>query len=111
MTLITKRSLRLFNYALDNNLAGTTGELCKRIGLVPSNLAAIKNGERSFTHDQLYQLASLTKADMNWIYGFSQTMFRTDKPLPPIVKIKQAIAEMEAGAKGKSKVSTRSHSR
>jgi hypothetical protein len=95
---ITKRALLLFDFAIQNNLAGTIGELCKKIGLVQSNLADIKSGKRAFTHIQLYHLAKLTKANLNWVYGFSDEMFRfvKEKAPKPTEKIRQALTEIEA---------------
>lgn len=96
---ITKRALLLFDFAIQNNLAGTIGELCKKIGLIQSNLADIKSGKRAFTHIQLYHLAKLTKANLNWVYGFSDEMFRFDKKekeLKPTEKIRKALTEIEA---------------
>lgn len=96
---ITKRALLLFDFAIQNNLAGTIGELCKKIGLIQSNLADIKNGKRAFTHIQLHHLAKLTKANLNWVYGFSDEMFRfekKEKAPKPTDKIRQALTEIEA---------------
>lgn len=96
---ITKRALLLFDFAIQNNLAGTIGEMCKKIGLVQSNLADIKSGRRAFTHIQLYHLAKITKANLNWVYGFSDEMFRFEKKekvAKPTEKIRQALIELEA---------------
>ena len=96
---ITKRALLLFDFAIQNNLAGTIGELCKKIGLIQSNLADIKSGRRAFTHIQLYHLAKLTRANLNWVYGFSDEMFRFEKKEKgpkPTDKIRQALTEIEA---------------
>lgn len=95
--------MTVFDYALENNFAGTSGELCERIGLIPSNLSAIRKGIRSFTHEQLYELAKITRADMNFIYGFSNDMFRTEKSESPIVRIRQALTEIETNLKQKRK--------
>lgn len=103
MDQLTKKSLQLFEYALVNNLVGNSGDLCKRIGLVPSNLSAIRTGKRTFTHEQLHELAKLTKADMNWIYGFSTTMFRPVAKNSPIERMRQALAEIENAMKSGGK--------
>jgi hypothetical protein len=100
---ITKRALLLFEFAIQNNLAGTQGELCKKIGLIQSNLADIKTHKRAFTHIQLYNLAKLTKANLNWVYGFSDEMFRFEKKAKPTERIRQALTEIEALMKGGKK--------
>jgi len=100
---ISKKALAVFDYALENNLAGTSGELCQRIGLLPSNLSAIRKGMRTFTHEQLYELAKLTRCNMNYIYGFSTDMFRSETNDTPLARIRQALTELEANYKAKKK--------
>lgn len=91
--------MKLFEYAIEENLAGNIGELCKKIGLAQSGLADIRRERRSFTHAQLHELARLTNADMNWIYGFSSNMFREHKNAKPTQVIRQAVAEIELAMK------------
>lgn len=95
---IYKNSLRLFEYAVDNNYAKNQRDLCIKIGLQPTNLADIRNEKRTFTHEQLFHLAKLTGANINWVYGLSEDMFLQEKVLPPEHRIRQALAEIEARA-------------
>lgn len=96
MDLITKRALQIFDYALENNLAGNKGDLCKKIGLPAPSLTHIKTVEgRTFNNQQLQQLAKLTKVNMNWIFGLSNNMFREEKESDPLEKIRQAVTQLE----------------
>jgi transcriptional regulator with XRE-family HTH domain len=92
MTAHTKNAMKLFEYALSNNLAGTQKELCEKIGLVQTNIAEIRNGRRSFTIDQLYLLLKLTNGSADWVLGLSTEMFRTKKSKKPIQQFDEAVA-------------------
>lgn len=92
MTPFTKNALKVFEYALTNNLAGTQKELCDKIGLRQQNLADIKSNKRSFTHEQLIELLRLTGASADWVYGLSGNMFREKKTKKPIQQFNEAVA-------------------
>jgi hypothetical protein len=92
MTTYTKNALKLFDYAMVNNLAGTQKELCAKIGLKQQNFAEIRNGARSFTSDQLTELLRITGGSADWVYGFSSEMFRPKKTKKPIQQFNEAVA-------------------
>lgn len=95
MSVITKNSFKLFEYAMSNNLAGNQGELCEKIGIFRENLYQIKAGKRSFTHDQLLALLQLTGASADWVYGLSKEMFRTGKKKSPMQQFNEAVATIK----------------
>jgi hypothetical protein len=94
MTDIMKRALKLYDYALTNNLAGTHAELCRKIGIVPTNIFEIRSGKRGFTPEQLRSLLQLTNGSADWLFGFSTDMFRTAKKKKSSKQIFNEAVEM-----------------
>lgn len=90
-----KRALELFDYALENNLAGNKKELCEKIGINPHNISTIGKGKRAFTHEQMIELCRLTNGNMNWVYGFDKNKFREKKHRRPIDLVRELAAMLE----------------
>lgn len=71
-------------------------EALTAIGFNKNNRYHLREGNTTFTHDQVYEIIKLTGADANWIYGISKQRLRSEKRLSPIQRIKEAVAELES---------------
>jgi len=101
LTQVTKNALQLCEYAVENLLVSSIGELCDKIGLLPSGYSNIRRGDRQFTVEQLERLGRITKANMNWLFGLGGSMFRDDPTEKPLIKMRRALAELELQLAGK----------
>jgi len=60
-----------------------------------SALARIKNGERSFTHDQIYEASKRFNVSMEWFYGFTDKMKRNNKNDSVEELLQQALTRLK----------------
>lgn len=53
--------------------------VAKQIDILPNNIHRIKAGKAKFTVHQIKNIATLTKCNLNWIFGFADTKFRKER--------------------------------
>ena len=93
--------LELLDQAIKTELVENAGEWCERIGFHQSNLRFIRNGERSFTIDQIIAACQLAEVSLDWVVGISTDRKRV-KSVSPIQQLKEAVIAVES-AFGKEK--------
>ena len=49
----------------------TTKEFCRRTEINPNQVTQVRNGNRSFTVEQIIKIAVYFKTDANWILGLT----------------------------------------
>lgn len=84
---------------LKNNISYST--FAMSIGIDPSNLTKIKNSDKKtnqnyhFTLEQIKKVGQIYNADMNFVFGFSEIMYRKKGVTPNVtlsnIKAKEVI--------------------
>lgn len=101
------RMLILMDFCVANqvNSIEKRADWCEKVGLGFNNLSNIKEGIRSFTKEQLYAASLEFNVSMEYLFGFSDEMFRKNKvKLTPLQLLKQAVVEIETELSSRKKV-------
>ena len=100
-----QRILLLMRHCIDLQLCDTQKEFLESIGFQPTNLRQVKNGDQSFTLEQMYQAAVKYKINMNWVFGLDNEM-RIKKPADMFLQLKDAIRVLEGTMKKDKRIPT-----
>lgn len=87
--------LLLMRHCVDTNQAESQKDFLISIGMTPSNMYQIKEGNRSFTINQIVTAAKKYKVNINWICGLESNMKRF-KNSSAIQNLKDSVREIEA---------------
>jgi hypothetical protein len=93
--ITNKRMLELWSYAKRQQLVGSDEDWCKRIGFSRPNLYNVKSGRQSFTVQHILKACQATGANVNWIFGLEENMFRNKETEAPIIQLKRAVIAVE----------------
>jgi hypothetical protein len=88
------RMLKLMDWAVKNELAGTEQEYLEQIGFPRTRIAKIKKGLESFTRTQIYNACIFTGASADYIFGFTNVMMRK-APKRDLQKLRELFQAME----------------
>lgn len=85
--------LEVMDYCIENNVKGITliKEWCQLVGIEPSNINNIRNGNRSFTTQQISACCNHFNISADFIYGFTNYMVRSNKQLNSMQLLKMAV--------------------
>lgn len=100
-----QRVLLLMRHCIDLELCDSQKDFLEGIGFQPTNLRQVKNGQQSFTLDQLNACAVKHKINMNWIFGLDNEM-RFKKSADTLVQLKDAVRTLEATLKKDRRIPT-----
>lgn len=100
-----QRILMLMRHCIDLELCNTQKEFLESINFQPTNLRQIRNGDQSFTLEQIHAAIVKYKINANWIFGIDTEM-RFKKSADTLTQLKDSIRELEATMK-RDKVATR----
>lgn len=101
------RMLILMDYCIANQVQGVTkkADWCDKVGVGFNNISNIKDGSRGFTKEQLYAASLEFNVSMEYLFGFTDEMFRKNKArVTPLQLLKQAVIEVEAELNSRKKV-------
>ncbi|SFW16850.1 hypothetical protein [Chitinophaga sancti] len=101
--IANQRMLQLIEFGIENELASTQKEFLEKIGFAPGNIGQVRSGIRSFTIEQILTAASITGANMNWVFGLEKNMLRDEKKLTPLESLKLAVTQIEEELQPKKK--------
>lgn len=93
-----QRMLLLMDHCISHKIKGITseGNFLKKVGINSiSTLTQIRNGKQSFRHIHLLKAANLLDINMNWLYGFSDTMKRNVETGTVEDLLQQALAQLK----------------
>ena len=96
------RMLELWDYAVARELVADDDAWCKKIGFARGNLSNVRTGLQSFTIKHILAAATVTGANVNWIFGLEPAMFRNKKQLTPLQMLHQAVKSVETELAQKS---------
>jgi plasmid maintenance system antidote protein VapI len=93
-----QRMLDVMDYCIANNISGITTqkEWCIMVGIEPSNINNVRKGLRGFTTEQLLSAGKQFGISMEYLFGFTNQMLRTEKKATAIQLLKQAVRAVEA---------------
>lgn len=94
-----QQMLLLMDYLISQKKCKSKREFLAGIGMTNTNIYSVRDGLRSFTHEQVYKACKTYNIDMNWIYGLSNSMHLINTSIPPLERIKAAVAELESTTK------------
>ncbi|WPV66327.1 hypothetical protein [Chitinophaga sp. LS1] len=97
-----ERILQLMEYAISTDIVDTQKEFLNEIGFGANNLGKLRNGERHFTPDNILKAATMTGANLNWIFGLEKNMLRDGKKHTAIDLLKSAVIQLESELQGKN---------
>ena len=92
-----KRMLELMEQCTTNKLRGisTIKEWCETIGITPNNIFNIRKGTQQFTKDHIYNACVYYNIASDYIFGFTDNLFRINQKINPIDLIRQGLIEIE----------------
>lgn len=93
--IVNDRMLQLWSYAVKEAIVADDDSWCKKIGFVRGNASNVRTGHQGFTLKQVQAAAFVTGANLNWIFGFENNMFREKKKLSSLQLLKQAVTAIE----------------
>lgn len=100
-----QRILTLMRHSIDLQLCDTQKEFLESIGFQPTNLRQIKNGQQSFTLEQIQAAAVKYKINTNWIFGLDNEM-RFKKSADVMVQLKDVVRALDADMKKNKRIPT-----
>lgn len=96
LSIYDQRMIDLMNYCIAEGLADNRKDFLEKIGFAhANNLSPIMAGNRSFTNDHILEAGKVFKVNINWIYGLESNMWREDKKVTVIDKLKEAVRSVE----------------
>ena len=102
-----ERMLKLLDICTQNNLKGvhTIKDWCDSVGISNGNISNIRNGMQKFTKEHIHNACVHYNIASDYIFGFTESMFRVNNNIQPIDYIRQGIIELEKQTYSKKKVS------
>ena len=100
-----QRILTLMRHCIDLQLCDTQKEFLESIGFQPTNLRQVKNGQQSFTLEQIQAAAIKYKINVNWIFGLDNEM-RFKKSADVLVQLKDVVRALDADMKKNKRIPT-----
>jgi hypothetical protein len=76
---IDARLLRLIDLLIYHKKTKNAAEFCSSIKLAHSTLNNIKIGKQHFTLKHVSEISKLYNVDLNWIFGFKNTVYKNDE--------------------------------
>lgn len=89
------RMLKLMEYCVKNGISDNQSDWLRAIDIAPPNLNKLKTGERGFTPEQIRAAGVRFNASMEYIFGFSSSMFRKDENKTALDILKEAVSLVE----------------
>lgn len=97
-----KRMLEVLEYCIESRLSGVTNlkDWSMLVGIDPNNLPAIRAGARGFTKEHIKAVGDQFGISMEFIYGYSDDMFRSKKGITPMQMLKAAVRAVDREQQG-----------
>lgn len=78
----------------------TQSDVCRRIGILRTNIPPIRKGQRGFTIEQIHEACRAYCINPSWIMGMSSQMkLKAEKS--PLKALKDAVRNIEAELAGR----------
>lgn len=105
---IDKRMLEVMKHCIEVKSKGVTNikEWCACIGIEPNNISNITKGVRHFTVEQISNCCLHFGISADYIHGFTNIMYRSNKQITPIQLLKQAVRLVDKEMQGKRRTVT-----
>lgn len=95
-----ERMLKVIEWVVKQGKYDSENEFLKAIGFARESMPKLKAGGQGFTKYQILEACVITGASADYIYGFTNSMFRKD-PTKPLDMLKHAVHAVEMELKGK----------
>ena len=95
LPIYDQRMLQLMDFLKENKLIKSNRNFCSSVGIQESAIKPIREGDRSFTVEQIIATAKKYNINLNWIAGL-ETEMRLKRANDPMVNLKDAVMAMEA---------------
>ena len=89
-----ERMLQLMEYAVEKGIVESSAEYWEKIDFARTSISNVKQGTQGFRNYHIYNACKLTGASADYIFGFTNVMFRK-APVKPIDLLKQAVTAVE----------------
>ena len=96
----TKRVLKIVKHLIEAEKYETLPDIMEAMGMNPKNAWKLENGYTNLTLDNIIKFCDLTNASPDYLFGYSNIMFR-GKQLKPLEMMKQAVKAIEEELKQK----------
>lgn len=67
----------------------------QNVGVSHTNIFNIRNGMQQFGKEHIHQACIIFNISADFLYGFTDEMFRNRKIISPLERIKEAVNELE----------------
>ncbi|KAA5532701.1 helix-turn-helix transcriptional regulator [Taibaiella lutea] len=107
-----QRMLELMKHIVSVNLKDVTTQqdFCEAIGILKGGIAPIRKGERHFTTAQILNACRYFNVDVNWLFGFTENMFRSqDKTALELLK--EAVIAVDTAYGPKTNTNARAYNK
>lgn len=98
-----ERMFIVMDYIAANRIKGIASRkvFAETIGYLFTNLSNIRTGGQSFGIDHISECCKIYNVSADYIFGFTNDMFRNGTSLPAISRLKDAVREIEEELKNK----------
>jgi len=93
-----RRMIELMDYCIRTGAVKNRRQFLSKIGIFTgATIKQVQDGAQSFRHKHLQAAGKLYGVSLDWIFGFSDSMYReTDKPKDGLKMLKEATRLIEA---------------
>lgn len=98
MPIYDKRMFELIDHVISNNIKGIKGnpDFIKKVGIPTlATLDQVRNLKQSFRLQHFLKAATLFEVSMDWFFGFTNKMKRTDKAQSVEDLLQQALSQVK----------------